>query len=309
MCARPVTWPDKNVTKADCPTCGWAVSKRFSYCPWCHTELYEEGISSEKPMKAPKGFRRDARCDAGCGGGVEYPMRYCPWCGKPQHWNEDHIFEGNCPHCARGVDDAMESCPWCGKDATGRDLIERTLRRVRRLLRVSRIREWDARILLRPGVSGVDPRWPNTVEIEQAYVVGKRTLAEVNWRMLVGLVLHELGHSFLYQNWEWTHSARFKRTFGEVKKAYRVRDDLWVDFQRRHVAKTPVNFVSTYASTHPQEDFAETFRFYVTRRGRLRQLFAEFGHKRKGAVVYEKFLLLHDLVSELRGMPFSELTR
>src|SRR5262245_17283410 len=215
-CARPHTWPDLGATKADCPTCGWIVSKRFSYCPWCQADLYEEGVSSETPMKAPKGFYRNARCDAGCGGGVQYPMRYCAWCGKGQHWNEDPLFEGNCPHCGRGVDDSMHACPWCGGDATGRDLIERTLRRVRRLLRVSRIKEWDYRILLRPGVSGVDPRWPNTVEIEQAYVVDKKTLGEVNWRMLVGLVLHELGHSFLYQNWEWTRSSRFKRAFGEV---------------------------------------------------------------------------------------------
>ena len=32
----------------------------------------------------------------------------------------------------------------------------------------------------------------------------------------------------------------------------------------------PRDHVSAYAAKHPQEDFAETFRFYVTRRGRLR---------------------------------------
>jgi len=52
---------------------------------------------------------------------------------------------------------------------------------------------------------------------------------------------------------------------------------------------------------HPQEDFAETFRFYVTRFGRLRDLFSELGRKRKGVVVYEKFLALHDYVRQLRG--------
>ncbi len=76
---------------------------------------------------------------------------------------------------------------------------------------------------------------------------------------------------------------------------------MWVDFQRRRVATTFVDYVSAYASTHPQEDFAETFRFYVTRRGRLRELFSEFGRKRKGVIVYEKFLVLHDFVRSLRG--------
>ncbi len=53
----------------------------------------------------------DARCDWGCGGGVQYPMQYCPWCSRPQHWNEEALFEGTCPHCGRGVDDLMNSLP------------------------------------------------------------------------------------------------------------------------------------------------------------------------------------------------------
>ena len=86
-----------------------------------------------------------------------------------------------------------------------------------------------------------------------------------------------------------------------MSKAYRINDDAWVDFQRRRVAISPVNHVSGYAARHPQEDFAETFRFYLTRRGRLREMFAELGQKRKGVPVYEKFLLLHDYVRSLRG--------
>ena len=93
--------------------------------------------------------------------------------------------------------------------------------------------------------------------------------------------------------------GRFRRAFGEVDKAYRVMDKTWVYFQRRRIAIAPVDHVSAYASKHPQEDFAETFRFYVTRLGRLRDLFSEFGRKRKGVMVYEKFLVLHDYVRQL----------
>ena len=78
------------------------------------------------------GFRLDVRCDWGCGGAVHYPMSHCPWCGRAQSWNEDDLFEGECPHCNRGVDDWMSACPWCGHDATGRDLIPRALTRVKR---------------------------------------------------------------------------------------------------------------------------------------------------------------------------------
>jgi hypothetical protein len=168
------------------------------------------------------------------------------------------------------------------------------------LLLVSRIRPWGYRVLLRPGVSGVDPKYPKVVEIEQRYVTGRRQ-DEIPWTMLTGLIVHELGHSFLYHHWHWTRADAFRRVFGEVDKAYRVKDETWVDFQRRRVATAPVDHVSAYAMQHPQEDFAETFRFYVTRLGRLRDLFSELGRKRKGVVVYEKFLALHDYVRQLRG--------
>ena len=301
-CSRSQVWRDSGrITGAECYSCGWIVSDKFSWCPWCGADIYEEGFSSEDPLRAPKGFRKDARCDAGCGGGVQYPMPYCPWCGGMQSWNEDRLFEGSCPRCARGVDDWMNTCPWCGRDATGRDLIPRALRRVRRLLLVSRVSDWGYRVMLRPGISGVDPRYPKVVEIEQRYVTGIRRRDEIPWSMLVGLITHELGHSFLYHNWHWTSSRAFRRAFGEVNKAYRGLDDTWVYFQRRRVAIAPTDHVSAYAARHPQEDFAETFRFYVTRRGRLRELFAEFGRKRKGVVVYEKFLVLHDYLRSLRG--------
>ena len=301
-CARPQVWGDEQrETGAECYRCGWIVSDKFSFCPWCGANIFEQGHSAETPLKAPRGFRHDARCDHGCGGGVQYPMPYCPWCGKPQRWNEDAYFEGECPHCSRGADDWMNACPWCGRDATGQDLIPRALRRVRRLLLVSRVREWGYRVLLRPGVSGVDPRYPKIVEIEERYVVGVRRRDEIPWPMLVGLISHELGHSFLYHHWPWTRTFAFRRAFGEVAKAYRVVDDAWVDFQRRKVAIAPINHVSGYATRHPQEDFAESFRFYLTRRGKLRELFAEFGRKRKGVIVYEKFLTLQSYLRSLRG--------
>lgn len=301
-CSRPQRWRDwAGVAGAECPSCRWVISPKFSFCPWCAHDLEDEGTFSEVPVKAPRGFRMETPCDWRCGGRVQYPMAYCPWCGKEQSWNEDSRFEGNCPHCARGVDDWMDTCPWCGEDATGQDLIPRALRKVRALLKVARIPDWGFRVLLRPGVSGVDPKYPKIVEIEQKYVVGARRRDEIPWSMLVGLLSHELGHSVLYHNWHWTRSPSFRRTFGEVAKAYRVMDDAWVDFQRRRVAIAPVNHVSGYATRHPQEDFAETFRFYLTRRGKLRELFAEFGSKRKGVVVYEKFLAMSGYMRSLRG--------
>jgi hypothetical protein len=228
-------------------------------------------------------------------------MAFCPWCSRPQTWRYPQ-FDNVCPHCDKGVDDRMDVCPWCGEDATGRDLIRRVLTRARRLLVVSRVRDWNYRVLLRPGVSGVTHRTPKIIEIERRYVTSKRGRRdEISWNMLTGLLLHELGHSFLFHHWRWTRTRQFRRAFGEVRKAYRVADSKWVDFERRGVATTLADHVTAYAGTHPQEDFAETFRFYVLRRGKLRELFSEFGRKRKGVVVYEKFLALHDYVRSLRA--------
>src|SRR3954466_3000723 len=95
--------------------------------------------------------------------------------------------------------------------------------------------------------------------------------------------------------------GQFRRAFGEVDKTNRGMDNTWVYFHHRGIAIAPSAHLSQHAPNHPQEDFAETFRFYVTRRGRLRDLFGEFGRKRKGVTLYEKFLVLHDYVRALRG--------
>ncbi len=295
-CGRKRVWGDEGeVTGAECYYCRWVVSDSCTYCPWCGRDISEDS-SSEEPLKKPRGFQYHAPCDHGCGGGVQYPMQYCPWCCGEQHWVE-RWFDGVCPHCARGVDDPMNYCVWCGNDATGQDLLQPALRRVRRLLREARVPNWGYRILVRPGVSGVDPKYPKVVEIESR-LIGKRD--EISWPGMVGLISHELGHSFLFQHWPFARSARFRRAFGDIDKAYRGVDESWVSFRKRSLSETPVNHVTSYAATHPLEDFAETFRFYVIRRGRLKELLAEIGRKGKGLGMFEKFLTLHYFLRELR---------
>ncbi|HEV8264358.1 MAG TPA: putative zinc-binding metallopeptidase [Gemmatimonadales bacterium] len=298
-CGRRLHWRDlQRITNAECRYCGWLVSDSYSFCPWCGRDITDRD-SSPEPLKRPKGFKFERRCRR-CSGGLMYPMQFCPWCGRGQRWPYRE-YQNVCPHCDRGVDDWMHTCPWCGEDATGRDLIRQGLARARGFLVAARIKVWHYRILLRPGVSGVSHLAPKVIEIERRYVTVKRRRDEISWNMLTGLILHELGHSFLYHHWSWTRTGRFRRAFGEVRKVYRVADEHWVDFERRRVTTTLPNFVTAYAATHPQEDFAETFRIYVSRRGRLRELFTEFGRKRKGVILFEKFLVLHDFVRSLRG--------
>jgi hypothetical protein len=297
-CAKRLTWRDeREETGCECYYCGWIVSDSFWFCPWCGRKIADEG-SSEDPLKKPRGFLYHARCPyLSCRGGVQYPMDYCPWCGRQQHWPFDDEFDGECPHCEGGADDLMEHCPWCGKDATGRDLLRPALHRVRGLLRAARVPDWGYRILVRPGVSGVDPDFPKVVEIERRHVERRD---EVSWPSLVGLITHELGHSFLFYHRQFARSRRFRNAFGDASKAYRGVDESWVSFRKRSISDTPVNYVTAYASKHPLEDFAETFRFYVIRRGRMKDLLAEIGRKGKGVIVFEKFLTLHTFLQELR---------
>ncbi len=299
-CGRSLTWgDDPPKTDAECGYCGWVVSDRHSFCPWCGSDIYEEGYSSEDPLRAPKGFRQDARCDWGCGGGVQYPMPFCPWCGRDQDWPDDNT--GSCPHCSRGVEDWWHVCPWCGFDPSGQDLIGAALARVRGLLKAAKIKDWGYRVLLRPGVSGVDPRSPKLVEIDRDYVVNAKRRTEIPWRMLVGLITHELGHSFLYYHWSLSRTDEFRRVFGEVHKAYRVQDETWVDFAKKRVSRVKSAYVTAYAATHPLEDFAEVFRIYVSRKAKMKELFTELGRVNKDLILYEKFILLHRFVRSLRG--------
>ena len=174
-CGRRLEWRDTTKqTGAECYYCGWVVSDSFSFCPWCGRDITDPN-SSPEPLKAPKGFSYHRRCRWGCGGGVMYPMRFCPWCGRPQKWHYWE-FQNVCPHCSKGVNDWMDVCPWCGEDATGRDLIGQALRRVRQLLVVGRIKDWNYRVLLRPGVSGVTHRTPKVIEIERRYVTDRKSV-------------------------------------------------------------------------------------------------------------------------------------
>src|SRR5439155_23763763 len=106
------------------------------------------------------------------------------------------------------------------------------------------------RVLLRPGVSGVDPRAPKVIEIERRYVTAKRRRDEISWNMLTGLVLHELGHSFLYHHWAWTRTGRFRRALGKERMAYRVADEIWVDSERRGRDTTMHKFDCASDGTH-----------------------------------------------------------
>ena len=201
------------------------LSPKFSFCPWCDYDLADEEPSEEQ-LKAPKGLPHGRPVRLRCAGRPD-TMPYCHG-RQGESWNEGRQVRRELPALCPGRGRWMDTCHWCGKDATGQDLIRKALHRVRVLLKAARIPDWGFRVLLRPGVSGVDPKYPKIVEIEQRYIVGARRRDEIPWQMLIGLISHELGHSFLYHHWHWTRAPAFRRTFGSGQ-GVPVMDDAWVD--------------------------------------------------------------------------------
>lgn len=192
----------------------------------------------------------------------------------------------------------MDHCVWCGEDATGQDLLRPAITQVQTLLRMVGVPDWGYRILVRPGVSGVDPRYPKIVEIQRRYAMRRQEISPAG---MVGLLAHELGHSFLFHHSDFARSRRFRRSFGDVDRAYRGVDVSRVSFRKSSLSESPADYVTAYAATHPLEDFAETFRLFVVRCGDLRGLKAEIGRKGKAPRVYEKFRTLDAYLDELRA--------
>jgi hypothetical protein len=82
------------------------------------------------------------------------------------------------------------------------------------------------------------------------------------YRTLLGHFRHEIGHYYWDRLvWSGGEITRFRRIFGDE------RDDYQSALKRHYETGAPVdwqnNFISAYASSHPWEDFAETFAHYL----------------------------------------------
>ena len=83
-----------------------------------------------------------------------------------------------------------------------------------------------------------------------------------SYRSLVGHFRHELGHFF------WDRLVRDADRLSEFRAVFGdEREDYAAALQRHYDAGPPANwqdaFISAYASSHPWEDFAETWAHYI----------------------------------------------
>ena len=109
------------------------------------------------------------------------------------------------------------------------------------------------------------------------------------YRTLLGHFRHEIGHYYYYRLVEPSHEyeQRFRELFGDPNADYQAALD------RHYNEGAPPdweeNYVSSYATTHPAEDWAETFAHYLHIRDTL-DTAAEFGFAPANAT-YERRVL------------------
>ena len=102
----------------------------------------------------------------------------------------------------------------------------------------------------------------NIAEADDAERERRRSVLREPYRTLLGHFRHEIGH------WYWDRMVRdapaldaFRIVFGDERSSYRTA------LRQHYAAGAPIDWsrrsVSAYATSHPWEDFAETFAHYL----------------------------------------------
>jgi len=98
----------------------------------------------------------------------------------------------------------------------------------------------------------------NVAEADDVHREAQRLLHREPYRTLLGHFRHEIGHYYwdrLIQGSE--HVAEFRQLFGDERADYQAA--LKVHYEKGAPADWENNFISAYASTHPWEDWAESW--------------------------------------------------
>lgn len=104
----------------------------------------------------------------------------------------------------------------------------------------------------------------NVAEADDAEREKRRTQMQEPYRTLLGHFRHEVGHYFwdkLVRDAGEESLAKFREMFGDERADY--GQALQTHYNNGPPADWQDNFVSTYATAHPWEDFAETWAHYL----------------------------------------------
>ena len=102
----------------------------------------------------------------------------------------------------------------------------------------------------------------NVLEAEPVSRVEQKVAANEAYRTVLGHMRHESGHYLWSLLKNRSHlSEKFRSVFGEENKNY--SEALEVFYQEGAKPDWPENFITHYASSHPLEDWAETWGHYL----------------------------------------------
>ena len=109
------------------------------------------------------------------------------------------------------------------------------------------------------------------------------------YRTLLGHFRHEIGHFYFYWliNTSADRQQRFRASFGDPDSDY--QEALSRHYRRGAPPDWKTNYVSSYATMHPAEDWAETFAHYLHIRDTL-DTAAAFGFAPSGATFDRRVL-------------------
>ena len=100
----------------------------------------------------------------------------------------------------------------------------------------------------------------NAAEADDSFRATNRELMNELYRTLLGHFRHELGH-YYFLLMEEADLAEFRRLFGDERQDYQAAlDRYYIEGAKEDWRET---YISAYASSHPQEDWAETWAHYL----------------------------------------------
>jgi len=116
-----------------------------------------------------------------------------------------------------------------------------------------------------------------------------RVAMEEPYRTLLGHFRHEIGHYYYYRlvGWSPDYLSRGRELFGDAEADYQAALDR--HYSEGAPAGWKSNYVSSYATMHPAEDWAETFAHYLHIRDTL-DTAAAFGFAPAGATFDRRVL-------------------
>ncbi|WP_405562393.1 putative zinc-binding metallopeptidase [Polaribacter sp. Asnod6-C07] len=103
-----------------------------------------------------------------------------------------------------------------------------------------------------------------TIILSEADAVHRAQLKKLMnepYRTLLGHFRHEIGHYYWMLFFEKEHLQSFRNLFGDERKDY--GKSLEAHYKNGEQKDWNVNFISNYASSHPWEDWAETWAHYL----------------------------------------------